>query len=126
MPLPSPQPAQPAREPPATPTELEIRIGCLTAAAVAGLAAAVQDWQRDGDAGAGSAIRLAAGDGIAELVMLKQATAGEVGDFDMVARTQGLQLLQAHCGAHVSAGLLASFIDDVLRIVARVCATQWH
>jgi hypothetical protein len=101
-------------------------IGRLTAAAVAGLAAAAQDWQRDGDAGAGSDTRLAAGDGIARLVMLKQATAGEVSDFDTTARLHGLRLLQARCGANVSEELLAMLVDDVLRIVGRVCATQWH
>jgi hypothetical protein len=58
--------------------------------------------------------------------MLKQATAGEVSDFDTAARLHGLRLLQARCGANVSDALLASLIDDVLRIVARVCATQWH
>jgi hypothetical protein len=101
-------------------------IGRVTAAAVAGLAAAAQDWQRDGDAGAGSDTRLAAGDRIAELVLLKQAVAGEIPDFEATARTYGLQLLRQRCGANVSEELLAMLVDDVLRIVARVCATQWH
>jgi len=111
---------------PSTPAEIEILIGQVTAAAVGALAAAVQDWQRDGDAGSGSDIRLAAGDWIAELVMLKQAVAGEIIDFESTARTHALQLLRQRCGANVSDGLLAILIDDVLRIVARVCATQWH
>jgi hypothetical protein len=80
MPLPLPQPAQPASQLPSTTPEIELLVGQVTAAAVRALAAAVQDWQRDGDAGAGSNIRLAAGDGIAELVMLKQAVAGEIID----------------------------------------------
>jgi hypothetical protein len=125
MPLPLPQPAPPATEQPST-SSIEILIGRLTAIAVAGLAAAVRDWQCDGDAGAGSDTRLAAGDGIAQLVLLKQAVAGEVSDFDTAARLHGLRLLQAHCGADATEGPLAMLVDDVLRIVARVCATQWH
>jgi hypothetical protein len=126
MPLPLPQPAPPAPELPSTPAEIETLIGRLTAAAVGALAAAAQDWRCTGDAGAGSDTRLAAGDGIAQLVLLKQAVAGEVSDFDTVARLHGLRLLQARCGANVSEELLAMLVDDVLRIVGRVCATQWH
>jgi hypothetical protein len=126
MPLPLPRPAQPAPELPSTPAEIETLIGRLTAAAVGALAAAVQDWQRDGDAGAGSDIRLAAGDRVAELVLLRAATAGEIADFEATARTYGLQLLRQRCGANVSEELLAMLVDDVLRIVGRVCATQWH
>jgi hypothetical protein len=122
----SPQPAQPAPQLPATPAEIEILIGRLTAMAVAGLAAAVRYWQRDGDAGAGSDTRLAAGNGIAQLVMLREAVAGEIPDFEATARTHGLRLLQARCGDNVSADLLASLIDDVLRLVDRVVRTQWH
>jgi hypothetical protein len=125
MPLPLPQPAQPAPELPSTSTEIELLVGRLTASAVAGLAAAVQDWQRDGDAGSGSDIRLAAGDRIAELVLFKQTVTGEITDFDATARKHALRLLQAQCGADASA-LLVMLVDDVLRIVARVCATQWH
>jgi hypothetical protein len=126
MPLPLPQPAQPALQQSSAPAEIEILIGRLTAAAVGALAAAVGDWQRDGDAGAGSDIRLAAGDRIAQLVILKQAVAGEISDFESTARTHGLALLRQHCGDNVSDGLLAMLVDDVLRIVTRVCATQWH
>jgi hypothetical protein len=60
------------------------------------------------------------------MVMLKQATAGEVSDFDTAARLHGLRLLQARCGDNAPQELLVGLIDDVLRIVARVCATQWH
>jgi hypothetical protein len=125
MPLPLTQPAQPAPQQPSTTPEIELLVGQVTAAAVAGLAAAVQDWQHGGAAGAGSDIRLAAGDWVAELVMLKQATAGEVRDFEQVARKHALQLLQAHCGAAAS-DLLAMLVDDVLRLVDRVARTQWH
>jgi hypothetical protein len=58
--------------------------------------------------------------------MLKQATAGEVSDFEATARKHALRLLQAQCGDRASEALLAGLIDDVLRIVAKVCATQWH
>jgi hypothetical protein len=124
MPLPSPQPAQPALQPPSTPAALEILIGRLTAGAVAELAQAVRDWQRDGDAR--SSAKLAAGDGIARLVLLKQATAGEIADFEATARVQALQMLRQRCGANVSDALLAGLIDDVLRLVDRVVRTQWH
>jgi hypothetical protein len=113
-----------ALELPAPPTETELLIGRLTAVAVGGLAEAVQEWQRDGNAEPGT--KKAMGDRIAELVMLRAATAGEIVDFEAAARTYGLQLLQQHCGDHASADLLALLIDDVLRIVAKVCATQWH
>src|SRR5262249_53572668 len=126
MPLPLTQPAQPAPDQPSTATEIETLIGRQTAAAVAALAAAVQNWRHTGDAGAGSGTRLAAGDGIAELVLLRAAVAGEIVDFEEVARTHGLALLRQRCGDHVSAGLLAMLVDDVLRLVDRVARTQWH
>jgi hypothetical protein len=124
MPLPLPQPAQPAPELPSTPTEIEILVGqVVTAAAVGALAAAVQEFK---NGGAEPGTKMAAGDGIARLVMLRAATAGEIIDFEATARSQALQMLQAQCGDRVSDALLATLVDDVLRIVARVCATQWH
>ena len=84
----------------------------------------MREWRRDGDAQA--ATKAAEADLITQLVLLKQAVAGEVSDFDTVARLHGLRLLQARCGANVSEELLAMLVDDVLRIVGRVCATQWH
>jgi hypothetical protein len=105
-------------------TELELLVGQVTAAAVGALAAAVREWHCDG--GACPDTKAAAGDGIAELVMLKQAVAGEIADFEATARTHALALLRQRCGAVASEELLVGLIDDVLRIVARVCATQWH
>jgi hypothetical protein len=95
----------------------------VTAAAVGELAAAVQEFN---NGGAQADTTAAVADWVAQLVMLKQATVGEVSDFDTAARLHGLRLLQAHCGAAASEELLVGLIDDVLRIVARVCATQWH
>src|SRR5262245_40214733 len=113
MPLPLTQPALPAPELPSTPAEIEILIGQVTATAVGALAAAVREWHLDGNAHPDTMATEA--DWIAQLVELKQATVGEVSDFDTVARQHGLRLLQAHCGDHVSAGLLAMLVDDVLR-----------
>jgi hypothetical protein len=84
----------------------------------------VREWRRDGDAQA--ATKAAEADLITQLVLLKQAVAGEVSDFEATARTHALALLRQRCGADVSDALLAGLIDDVLRIVAKVCATQWH
>jgi hypothetical protein len=114
---------QPAPEQPAIPAEIEILIGQVTAAAVGGLAAAVQEFK---NGGAESGTKLAAGDGIARLILLKQAVTGEIVDFEATARTQALQLLRAHCGDHVSTTLLAGLIDDVLRLVHKVTRTQIH
>jgi hypothetical protein len=50
MPLPLTQPAQPEPQLPSSPAGIEILVGCVTAAAVGELAAAVRDWHRDGDA----------------------------------------------------------------------------
>jgi hypothetical protein len=99
-------------------------VGRLTAAAVGALAAASWEWQRDG--GACPDTMAAEADLIAQLVMLRAATAGEIADFEATARSQALQMLQAQCGDRVSDALRATLVDDVLRIVARVCATQWH
>jgi hypothetical protein len=115
------QPAQPASELPATPTEIEILLGRLVAVAVGELADAVQAYNGDGRPRAD-----AAADWVAQLVMLKQATAGEVSDFAAVARVQALRMLRQRCGAEVSTTLLAGLIDDVLRLVDRVARTQWH
>ena len=93
MPL-LPQPAQPAPQLLSTPTEIELLVGQVTAAAVGALAQAVEHWRRTGDAGAGSDTRLAAGDWVAQLVMLRAATVGEIVDFESVARTHALRLLQ--------------------------------
>jgi hypothetical protein len=123
MPLPLPQPAQPAPQQPSTPAEIEILIGRLTTAAVGALAAAVQEFK---NGGAEPGTKLAAGDRIAELVLLKQATQGEVSDFDTAARLHGLRLLRQHCGADATEGLLGMLVDDVLRLVDRVTRTQWH
>jgi hypothetical protein len=109
---------------PSTPAEIEILIGQVTAAAVGALAAAVREWHRDGDARPDT--KAVQADLIAQLVELKQATVGEVSDFDTVARLHGLRLLQAHCGAAASEELLAMLVDDVLRLVDRVTRTQWH
>ena len=98
-------------------------IGRLTAAAVGALAAAVREWRRDGDTRPATK---AEADWIAQLVMLRAATAGEITDFEATARTHALRLLQAHCGDCASEALLAGLIDDVLRIVAKVTRTRWH
>jgi hypothetical protein len=108
---------------PSIPAELEILVGQVTAAAVGALAAAVQEFK---NGGAEPGTKLAMGDRIAELVMLKQATAGEIIDFESTARTYGLQLLQKHCSGNVSASLLATLVDDVLRLVDKVIRTQIH
>jgi hypothetical protein len=118
----SPQSAQPALEQPAPPAEIEILIGQVTAAAVGELAAAVQEFNNGGARPSANA----AADWVAQLVLLKQATLGELADFEATARVQALQMLRQRCGAEVSDALLAGLIDDVLRLVNRVARTQWH
>jgi hypothetical protein len=125
MPLPLPQPAQPAPQLPSTPAEIETLIGQVTAAAVGELAHAVQEWHRAG-AGCARPGANAVADRVAQLVLLKQATAGEIADFESTAHTQALRLLRQCCGADVSDKLLASLIDDLLRLADRVARTQWH
>jgi hypothetical protein len=105
---------------PSTPTEIETLVGQMTAAAVGALAAAVQEFN---NGGAEPGTKLAAADRIAELVMLRAATAGEF-HFESTARTYGLRLLQKHCS--VSEALLATLVDDVLRLVDKVTRTQIH
>jgi hypothetical protein len=116
-------PAQPASQLPTTPAEIEILIARVLAVAAGELANAVHRYKPGAGAGPGAN---AVADWVAQLVLLRQATAGEVPDFEATARVQALQMLRQHCGAEVSDALLASLIDDVLRIVAKVCATQWH
>ena len=120
--MPLPHVCQPAPEQPSISTELEILIGQVTAAAVGELAAAVQEFNNGGARPSANA----AADWVAQLVMLRAATVGEVADFEATARVQALQMLRQRCRAEVSTALLAGLIDDVLRLVDRVVRTQWH
>jgi hypothetical protein len=122
--MPHPQPARlPVAPLPSTPTEIEQLVGQLVAAAVGALAAAVQEFN---NGGAEPGTKLTVADRIAELVMLRAATAGEIVDFEATARTHALALLRKHCGESVSDALLATLVDDVLRLVDKVTRTQIH
>src|SRR5262245_18637171 len=119
--LTAPAPAAPADEP------IEEVIGDAVAAAAIALMAAVQEWQVGGQRLSTPAIKQKSktgGDLIAQLYQLRQATLGEIADFEEVARAYGQQALRARCnGAGYTKGCDV-LLDSVFEILGRVTATM--
>src|SRR5262245_28102428 len=92
--LPAIQPHLPAAPVPPLPSDIEVRIGQLTAAVAGMIAAGLQD-QRNG--GLRPDTKRAAAEAITQLILLRRDVAGEVDDFELVARREGYQALRQFC-----------------------------
>jgi hypothetical protein len=115
-------PASPAPDEP-----IEEIIGDVVAAAAIALMAAVQEWQANGERLGTVAIKQkskANGDLIAHLYELRQATLGEIADFEDVARVYGEQALRQRFNGGWNPIAGGIYIDGVMDILHRVTAVM--
>jgi hypothetical protein len=92
------QPQEPviSATPPPVSSDIEVRIGQLTGAVAGMVAAGLQDQQ---NGGLRPDTKLAAAEVLTQLILLRRATAGEVDDFELIARVQGFRTVRRLCGA---------------------------
>src|SRR5262249_42164946 len=109
-------PAAPVRPFP-VPADIEIQIGRLTGAVACMIAAGLQDLrvgrlQPD--------TKLTAAELLTRLILLRRDAAGEVDNFELVARTQGFQTLRQLCDADTSDAQITFLVDGALEIMHKV------